>query len=128
MDARLERKLRLLSVITVASVIGGIAFVVAQGLASRSGIATGIAYGLLLGITMGGFSVFVLEGPMRPWLGSRSFTTNLMVRTIIYAAIIVPVLYFQLGDIIALVPRDPLHKSFWISIAYSIVFVILANL
>jgi adenylate cyclase len=128
MDARLERKLRLLAVITVASAIGAVAFVVAQGLASRSGIATGIAYGVLLGATMGGVSVFVLQGPMRPWLGSLSFTANLMVRTVIYAAIIVPVLYFQLGDIIALVPRDPLHKSFWISIVYSIVFVVLANL
>jgi adenylate cyclase len=128
MDARLERKLRLLAVVTATSAVGGVAFVFAEGLASRTGIATGIAYGLLLGVTMGGVSLFVLQGPMRPWLGSLSFTVNLMVRTAIYAAIIVPALYFQLGDIITGAARDPLHKTFWISIVYSIVFVVLANL
>jgi len=128
MDARLERKLRLLAAVTVASAIGAVAFVVANDLASLPEIATGIAYGLLLGVTMGSISLFVLQGPMRSWLGSLSFTTNLMARTTIYAAIIVPILYFQLGNLITGVPIDPLHKTFWTSIIYSIVFVVLANL
>jgi hypothetical protein len=42
MNARLERKLRLLAVIAVASAVGGIAFVSAKGLTSPSAIATGI--------------------------------------------------------------------------------------
>src|SRR6201987_82153 len=128
MNARLERKLRLLAVVTVASAIGGVAFVVAEGLTSPSAIATGIAYGLLLGFTLGGISLFVLQGQMRPWLGSLSFTINLLVGTPIYAAIIVPILYFQLGDIIAGVPPDPSHKTFWVSTIYSVVCVVLANL
>ena len=65
---------------------------------------------------------------MRPWLGSLSFTVDLMVRTAIYAAVIVPIQFFQLGDIIARAPPDPSHKVFWISIIYSVVFLILANL
>jgi adenylate cyclase len=128
MNARLERKLRLLAVVTVASAIGGVAFVVADGLTSPSAIVAGIAYGVFLGVTLAGISLFVLEGPMRPWLGSLSFTANLLVRTAIYAAIIVPILYFQLGEIIARVPPDPSRKTFWISIIYSVVFVVLANL
>jgi adenylate cyclase len=51
-----------------------------------------------------------------------------MVRSTIYAAIIVPIQFFQLGDIIARAPLDPSHKSFWISIIYSVVCVVLANL
>jgi len=65
---------------------------------------------------------------MRPWLGSLSFTVNLMVRTAIYAAVIVPIQFFQLGDIIARAPPDPSHKVLWISIIYSVVFLVLANL
>src|SRR5246127_116111 len=128
MSARLERKLRLIAVVAVASAMGGVAFVVAQGLTSPSAIATGVAYGLLLGVTLAGISLFVLQGPMRPWLGSLSFTVNLMVRTAIYAAVIVPIQFFQLGDIIARAPPDPSHKVFWISIIYSVVFLTLANL
>jgi adenylate cyclase len=128
MSARLERKLRLIAVVAVASAMGGVAFVVAQGFTSPSAIATGVAYGLLLGVTLAGISLFVLQGPMRPWLRSLSFTVDLMVRTAIYAAIIVPIQFFQLGDIIARAPPDPSHKVFWISIIYSVVFLILANL
>jgi adenylate cyclase len=128
MSARLERKLRLIAVVAVASAMGGVAFVVAQGLTSPSAIATGVAYGLLLGVTLAGISLFVLQGPMRPWLGSLSFTVDLMVRTAIYAAVIVPIQFFQLGDIIARAPPDPSHKVFWISVIYSVVFLVLANL
>jgi adenylate cyclase len=118
----------LLAVIAAASAIGGVAFVAARGFTSPSAIATGIVYGLLLGVTLAGISLFVLQGPMRPWLGSLSFTGNLMVRSAIYATIILPIQFFQLGDIIARAPPDPSHKTFWISIVYSVVFVILANL
>jgi adenylate cyclase len=72
--------------------------------------------------------LFILQGPMRVWLGGLSFTANLMVRSAIYASIIVPIQFFQLGDIIAPAPPDPSHKVFWIAIIYSIVFVVLANL
>jgi adenylate cyclase len=65
---------------------------------------------------------------MRGWLGSLSFTANLMVRSAIYAAIIVPIQFFQLGDVIAGTPVDPSHKNFWAAIIYSVAFLVLANL
>jgi len=128
MNARLERKLRLLATIAVASAIGGIAYVFAQGFTSAAGIASGIVYGLILGIALASISLFVLQGPMRNWLGSLSFTTDLIVRSAIYAVIIVPIQFFQLGDVIAGVPVDPSHKNLWIAIVYSVAFLVLANL
>ena len=128
MNARLERKLRLLAAIIVGSVIGSVGFVLARGSTSPIGIEIGVLYGLLLGFVVGGISQFVLEGPMRGWLGSLSFTASLMVRSAIYAAIFVPVLFFQLGDVIAGNRSDPLHKNFWTSFAYSFVLAILLNL
>jgi adenylate cyclase len=128
MNARLERKLRLLAAIIVGSVIGSVGFVLARGSTSAIGIEIGVLYGLLLGFVVGGISQFVLEGPMRGWLGSLSFTASLMVRSAIYAAIFVPVLFFQVGDVIAGNPSDPLHKNFWTSFAYSFVLAILLNL
>lgn len=120
MNARLEKKLRFLAVLIVASAIGGIAFVFAKGPISASEIASGIAYGLLLGAPLAGISVFVLEGPLRPWLGSLSFAGNLIVRSAIYAVIIVPILFLQLGDVVAGTPVDPTHKTFWSAAIYSL--------
>ena len=128
MNARLERKLRLFAIVVVASVLASVAFSLAQGYTSLAGIAVGVSYGILLTVPIAGISLFVLQGPMRPWLGGLSFTAGLMVRSAIFAAIILPTLFFQLGSVIAGVRVDPTHKGLWIAIVFSVVFVILANL
>jgi adenylate cyclase len=128
MNARLEKKLRLLAIIVTASMIGAAAYALTQGFTSAKEIAVGVLYGLLISVAVTSISLFVLEGPMRVWLGGLSFTANLMVRSAIYSAIIVPILFFQLGSIIAGVARDPSHKTFWIDITYSVACVVLANL
>lgn len=128
MDARLERRLRLFAIIVVAGVAGSAAFALARGYNSLAGIAVGVSYGILLSVSIAGISLFVLNGPMRAWLGGLSFAANLMVRSAIFAAIILPTLFFQLGHVVAGVPVDPTHTGLWITIVFSVVFVILANL
>jgi len=128
MDARLERKLRLLGIVLITSVIGAVAFVLALGYTSLSEIAVGVAYGLLISGAIGGIELFVLQGPMRAWLGGLSFTAGLMVRSAIYAAIIVPTQFFQLGSVIAGQSSTASAKGFWIAIIYSVAFSIGMNL
>jgi adenylate cyclase len=65
MDARRERQLRSFAGIVAAGGVCGIVFVFAMGGTSPSAIVAGIAYGLLFSATLGGISVFVLEGSMR---------------------------------------------------------------
>jgi adenylate cyclase len=124
MNARLEKKLRLLAIIVTASMIGAAVY----SFTTARDIAVGTLYGLLISAPLAGISLFVLEGPMRVWLGGLSFTANLMVRSAIYAAIIVPILFFQLGSVIAGFARDPSNKTLWIDIAYSVACVVLVNL
>ena len=128
MNARLERQLRLLAIVVTGSMIGAAVYALAQGFTSATGIAVGLSYGLLISVSITGISLFILEGPMRAWLGGLSFTANLIVRSAIYAAIIIPILYFRVGDVLAGVPRDLFHQTFWIDIIYSVVFLVLANL
>lgn len=128
MDARLERKLRLLGVVVTVSMISAIVFVLAQGYTSASSIAVGISYGLLISVAIGSIELFVLQGPMRVWLSGLSFAANLIVRSAIYAAIIVPTQFFQLGSVLAGQSPDPSLKGFWIAIIYSVVFSIVMNL
>jgi adenylate cyclase len=128
MNARLERKLRIAAVIIAVSVVGGIAFVFAQGYTSLSSIAVGVSYTLLISVPLACISLFVLEGPMRMWLGGLSFTANLLVRSAIYAAIIIPVLFFRLGQVLVGQSFGSSMKDFWIAIIYSVVFVVMMNL
>jgi len=128
MNARLERKLRLLAFIVVASIIGAIAYVLAQGYTSLAAIATGISYALILSLAIGGVTQFVLEGPMRVWLGGLSFTTNMAVRSAIYAAIIIPTQYFQLGAVIIGQPFIPSASGFWGAMIFSVGFLVVINL
>ncbi len=128
MNARLERKLRVLGVTVAASAIGGIVFVLAQGYTSPISIAVGISYGLILSLAIGGVSLFVLEGPMRMWLGGLPFTANLAVRSAIYAAIIIPTQYFELGSVIIGQPFVASMKDFWIAMVFSVGFLVVINL
>ena len=50
---------------------------------------------------------------MRAWLNDLSFTANLIARSAIYASIIVIIQLFQLGEVIAGVPRETSSGNFW---------------
>lgn len=128
MNARLERKLRLLGIIVAVSVLGSIAFVYSQGRTSPTAMAVAIAYGLILSLAIGGLTLFVLDGPMRMWLGGLSFTANVAVRSTIYAAIIIPTQFFQLGSLVLGQSINLTVKDFWAAVVFSVVFLVAMNL
>jgi adenylate cyclase len=128
MNARLERKLRMFAVIIVAGALAGFAVGFALGRTSPTSVAIGVVYGLLISATIGGVELFVLDGPMRAWLGSLSFTANLIARSAIYASIIVIIQLFQLGEVIAGVPLQTSSENFWFGFIYSAVLAVLMNL
>jgi len=128
MNARLERKLRLLAVIILVGTIAGLSVNLVQGRTSPSSMVVGTAYGLLLCVALGGVELFFLDGPMRGWLGGLSFTANLIARSAIYAAIIMLIQGFHLGEIIAGVPVETSRPDFWFSFIASAVIAVLMNL
>jgi adenylate cyclase len=128
MNARLERKLRIFAVIIMAGTIAGFAVSFALGRTSPASMAVGVIYGLLISAAIGSVELFVLDGPMRAWLGNLSFTANLIARSAIYASIIVIIQLFQLGEVIAGVPRQTSSGNFWFGFIYSAVLSVLMNL
>ena len=128
MDARLKRKLRALAVVVAVGVISSIAVPMTLGYLTPLGIAVGASYGLLLSFSLGAVTLFVMQGPMRGWLASLSFTADVAVRSAIYAAIIIPTEFFQLGALVMGQHYPPSIKGFWISMLYSVVCAILFNL
>src|ERR1700722_5781011 len=128
MNARLERKLRALAVIIVAGTIAGLAVNFAQGRTSPSSMMVGTIYGLLLCVAIGGVELFVLDGLMRDWLSRLSFTVNLIVRSTIYAAIIMTIQWFHLGEVIAGLPADTFSQNFLSGFISAAVISVLMNL
>ena len=128
MDARLERKLRLLAGVVVAGAISGIVFNIAQGRTLPSAMVVGGAYGLIMSLVLGCIELFVLEGPMRGWLSDHSFAANLAIRSAIYAAIIVIIQWLKIGEAIAGLPLEMSSKTFWFGFIYSAVLSVVVNL
>jgi adenylate cyclase len=128
MNARLERKLRVLAWVCVAGIVAGIAFNVARGRLTPAGMVVGITYGLLLSAVLGSIELFVLEGPLRAWLSGFSFTVNLMVRSAIYAVITVAVQFLEPGERVAGLPLDTFSDTFWPGLIYSGVISVVINL
>ncbi|WP_315831371.1 adenylate/guanylate cyclase domain-containing protein [Bradyrhizobium prioriisuperbiae] len=128
MDARLERKLRALVVIAASGIVAGIAYVMMQGTMAPVEIAIGISYGLLISLAVGVVGLFLEAGPVNLWLGGLSFTVSLLIRSAVYAAIIIPIHFFQLG--VRLVGQTPVYSAegFWSATLYSAAFLIVMNL
>src|SRR6185312_10282739 len=117
MDARLERKLRTFAVVVVSGAIAGVAFNVPQGrLAS-----VGLTYGILMSAVLGGTEVFVLDGPLRGWLSSRSFTASLLIRSAIYIVLIASLQWLQLGEILVGLPPEMSNATFLNGFIYSVI-------
>jgi adenylate cyclase len=128
MKARLERKLRLLTGVVAVGVLSGLAFNIAQGRTLPSAMVVGGTYGFLMSITLGSIELFVLDGPMRMWLSSLSFSVGLIVRSTIYGAIIVVIQWFQLGEFVAGLPLEMSSRTFWSGLIYTAVISVAMNL
>ncbi len=128
MEARFERKLRLLAAIIAFGAIAGFVFNFSQGRVAPRQAVTGISYGLLISASLGSIELLVLEGPMRNWLSGLSFAASLIVRSAIYAAVIIVIQGLEVGERIAGLPLDMPSQIFWSSFAYSAVLSVVMNL
>ncbi len=124
MNARLERKLRVLAIIAIAGCCAGMAFSVAHGQPLLPGFVTG----LLLSTILGGFEVVIADGPVRRWLSGLPFTINLLIKSLFYAVVILTVEWFPIVDWLIGRPVGIAATTFWSSLIYSIAISILVNL
>jgi adenylate cyclase len=128
MNPRLERNLRQLGWIVVAGVIAGAAFNIAQGRTAPISLMVGAAYGLVMGLALGSIEQFVLQGPMRVWLGGLPFIANLTARSAIYGAIILLVQWSYFVERIAGLSLETSTKNFWPGFFYAAVISVVVNL
>lgn len=128
MDARLERKLRLFAGVLVGGMAGGVIYVVAHVGATPGAISIGLVAGLLISATIGGFELVVLAGPLQTWLANLPLTASLLARSAIYAAIIIPIQYFDIPVLLTGQTPDSSRQDFWSAVIFSAIFSVLMNL
>ena len=128
MNARLERKLRTLAIMIVGGMIAGLVYVIARGHTVPVALLAGIIYGSMISGSIALFELFVADGPVRQWLGNLPFTLSVLVRSAIYAAIIIPIQYFELGTMLTGIAVEPDPGSFWTATIYSGAISIVINL
>ena len=124
MSAWLERRLRTFAVVVAGGAIAGLAFNLPQG---RLAV-VGVVYGVLMSGTLAGMELLVLDGSMRAWLNSLSFTANLVIRSAIYVTIIAILQWLQLGEAVAGLPRVMSSAAYWYGFVYSAAISVLFNL
>jgi adenylate cyclase len=124
MNARLERKLRVLVMIAAAGAMAGAAFSATHHLPILPGIVTG----LLISSILGGFEVLIADGPIRAWLNDRSFTASLLIKSSFYAVVILAVAWFPVVDWLFGRRSGLVDDTFWSSLAYSVAVSIIVNL
>ncbi|MBB5046019.1 adenylate cyclase [Rhodopseudomonas rhenobacensis] len=128
MNARLELKMRILAIMLTGGLLGGLVFVISRGHTTAGDLRAGIVYGLLISSAIAVFELFIANGALREQLGRLPFTLSVLVRSAIYAAIIIPIQYYEIGAVLAGVPVDDDRASFWSATIYSGLFSIAMNL
>jgi adenylate cyclase len=127
MDARRERKLRMFAAILIGGMVGGTIYVISRIGTAPTDILVGLTYGLLISAAIGAFEFLAASGTLYAWLSSLSFTANLLVRSAVYAAVIVCVQYFDLGvRLVGLTPDHSRH-DFLSATLFSAAFSVAMN-
>ena len=128
MHARSERRLRLMAGMMSGGVLGGLLFVVSRGHTTPIDLGAGAVYGLLISSAIVAIELSMATGPIRDWFGSLSFSGSVLLRSALYAAVIIPIQYFELGSRLMGLPPDTSPQDFWTATIYSAVFSVLMNL
>lgn len=128
MNARLELKLRIFAVMVAGGIVGGLAYVTARGHTSSLELMVGVLYGVAISSAIAGFELVVVDNKIREWFAGLPFTLNVLLRSAIYAAIIIPIQYYEWGAVLLGLPVEPTHASFWSATVYSGAFALMMNL
>lgn len=127
MTAHWERQLRILTTFLLGGVVAGILYNVVRGHVAPINFVLGAIYGVLISLAVGAYEVFVVQGAPRLWLRGLPFGVSVLVRSLVYAAVIFPVLYFDLGVLMLGLPPDPSTPDLWRAAGYSVGVSLLFN-
>jgi adenylate cyclase len=127
MSAHFERQLRTLTTFLLGGVVAGIFYNVVRGHLAPIHFLLGAIYGVMITLGVGAFEVFVVQGAPRLWLRGLPFGVSILVRSLVYAAVIIPIFYFDLGELLMGLPPDPSMQDLWRASGYAIGFSLLFN-
>ncbi|MBN8961462.1 MAG: adenylate/guanylate cyclase domain-containing protein [Rhizobiales bacterium] len=89
MNPRQERHIHLMAMVVVASAAAGLIYSVIQGNLTPVGIASAMAHGVAISLILSIFEMVSAEtGIVRDWIGGLPFTSSLLLRSAVYAAVI----------------------------------------
>lgn len=91
MNPRTERQLHLVAMVVGASGIAGLIYALIQGNPTVGGIVNAVGHGVAISLILSVFEIVIQSGAGRDWFGSLPFTVSLLLRSAIYAAVILGV-------------------------------------
>ena len=126
MNPRTERHIRRVTSVVIASAVAGLTYALIQGYSTVASIATAIGHGVAISLTLSIFEVFVQTGAARDWVRRLPFTVSFLLRSAIYAAVIlaVQVAFIKIRSGSIGPDRPP---EFWNAAAFSAIASIAVN-
>jgi hypothetical protein len=97
MTGRQKRYWQILATFLLGGAVAGVCYNVVRGHLAPINFATGAIFGLMIASGIGAFEALVAQGPARLWLRSLPLAGAAVVRSLVYAAVIFPIQYYDLG-------------------------------
>lgn len=120
MTGRQKRYWQILATFLLGGAVAGVAYNVVRGHLAPINFATGAIFGLMIASGIGAFEALVSQGPARLWLRSLPLAGAVAVRSLVYAAVIFPIQYYDLGVKVMGLQPITTPKEFWSATLYSI--------
>jgi adenylate cyclase len=128
MTGRQKRYWQILATFILGGCVAGVSYNIVRGHFAPINLATGAIFGLMIASGIGAFEALVSQGRARSWLRSLPLGAAVAVRSLVYAAVIFPIQYYDLGVKALGLQSIDTPKDFWDSTAYSIAVSVLFSL
>jgi adenylate cyclase len=128
MTGRQKRYWQILATFLLGGAVAGVAYNIVRGHLAPINFATGAIFGLMIASGIGAFESLVSQGRARLWLHSLPLAGAVAVRSLVYAAVIFPIQYYDLGVKVMGLQSIETPKELWSATAYSIGVSVLFSL
>lgn len=119
MNAKLGRQLRFIATLIAGSIVAGIIYAVARGAPTAIDILIAVTYAVEISGALIAIEMTLEAGAAGRWVSGLPFSVGILLRSLVYGAVILGFQYFDTASLITGKPTAPEHRDIWQATLFS---------
>ena len=128
MNAKLERQLRFIATVIAGSAVAGVIYVVARGTPTAIDILIAVTYAVEISGALIAIEMTLEAGAAGRWVSGLPFSVGILLRSLVYGAVILGFQYFDTASLITGKPTAAEHRDIWQATLFSAAVAVTMNI